>query len=70
MQPTGKLTEELQMPSKQSYAVSTAACSIHDYEVDIFNDFSSHRYATDIEDEEAEFAQYYDGSVTQIQSSR
>ena len=56
------------MLHKQSHAVSTAACSIYDYDDDIFNYLSSHAPETDTEDVEAEFAKCHDGSAVQIQS--
>ena len=56
------------MLQKQSHAVSTAACSIYDYDADICIDSSSNAHETDTEDEEAEFARYHNGSAAHIQS--
>ena len=56
------------MLQKQSHAVSTAACSIHDYDDDISNDSSSHAPETDSEDEQGEFERHHDGSALHIQA--
>ena len=56
IQPIGKPRQQLHMLQKQSHAVSTAACSIYDYDDDISYDSSSHAPVTDSENEEPEFA--------------
>ena len=56
------------MVHTQSHTVSTAVCSIYDYDDDITNDSSLHVYETHTEDEEAEFARYHDGSAPHIQA--
>ena len=68
IQPIGKPRQQLHMLQKQSHAVSTAACSIYDYDDDISNDSSSHAPETDSEPEQAEFARYHDGSASHIQA--
>ena len=56
------------MRQKQSHALSTAACSIYDYDDDISCDSSSHAEETDSEDEQGEFERYHDGSAAHIQA--
>ena len=68
IQPIGKPRQQLYMLQKQSHAVSTAACSIYNYDDKIFYDLSSHAEETDLEDEEAEFERYHDGSAAHIQA--
>ena len=68
IQPTGKPRQQLYMLQKQSPAVSTAACSIFDYDKDISYYSSSHTPVTDTEDVEAEFTRYDDGLAAHIQS--
>ena len=68
IQPTGKPRKQLYILPLQSNAVSTAACSIYDYNHDISYDLSSHAPGTDTEEEQAEFVRYHDGSAANIQS--
>ena len=68
IQPSGKPRHQLDMLQKQSHAVSTAVCVMHDYDDDISNDSSSHAPETDTEDESAEFVSYHDCSAAYIQS--
>ena len=68
MQSTGKPRQQLHMLQKQSHTVSTAACSIYDYDDDISYDSCTHASETDTADEEAEFATYHDASAAHIQS--
>ena len=56
------------MLQKQSHAVSTAVCSIYDFDDDISNDSSSHATETDSEDEQAEFERYHNGLASHIQA--
>ena len=68
IQPTGKPRHQLDILQKQSHAVSTAACSINNYDDDICNSTSSYVPETDTEDQDAEFARYHDGTAAHIQS--
>ena len=47
IQPIGKPRQQLSMLQKESHVVSTAACSIYDYDDDISCDLSSHAEETD-----------------------
>ena len=66
IQPTRKPKQHRHMLQKQSHAVSTAACSMYQYDNEIPNDSSSHAPEIDIEDEKAEFPRYHDVSVAHI----
>ena len=55
-----KSKQQLHILQKQSHTVSTAACSIYDYDDDIYNDSFAHAPGTDREDQEAEFARSHD----------
>ena len=68
IQPTGTPRQQLYMLQKQSHAVSTAACSISDYDYHIYNDSISHARETDTDDEEAKCARYHDRSAAHIQA--
>ena len=68
IQPTGKPRLQLHMEQKPSHAVSTAACSIYDYDDHTAYYSFLHAPERDTEDEEAQFARYQDASAAQIQS--
>ena len=57
----------LDMLWKQGHAVSTAAGSIYQHDDNVINYRSVHTSQSDTDDEEAEFANYQDGSAAQIQ---
>ena len=68
IQPIDKPRQQLHMLQKQSHSVSTAACSIYDYDNDISYDSSSYAAETDSEDEQAEFEAYNEESASHIQA--